>query len=388
MPQGRYCQDDDGKIVGFGNGILAADMNQLPFPDKSDAFAKIPGNRDIYTIASGRGCYNGCTFCNSPTVRKNYREEGFSYMRRRAVDDIILELKMAKERYRPKAIWFVDDTFIFNKKYMREFAEKYGAEIGLPFFCNTIPDFFDEEILADLVTAGMANVEVGIQSLDAHTRLNYFGRKESNEDYGRFVGLLRKLGVYVNTDHIVNPWDSRESLKKQIRLYSEYRPSFISVFRFQYFPDTPIMDHAINSGFLTPDDKKAAGDGYVLNYVNGGSVGEVLDDQHDLLILLNLTPFLPRSVTGFLLDTGLHKLLRFVPGKISLLIHGLSALARKADVPGRVQLKLMVWSWIGYKPTVTADQVKSVHEISQIKKIQRPSRQTSQPQISWLDQTP
>ena len=51
----------------------------------------------------------------------------------------------------------------------------------------------------------MANVEVGIQSLDAHTRLNYFGRKESNEDYGRFVGLLRKLGVYVNTDHIVNP---------------------------------------------------------------------------------------------------------------------------------------------------------------------------------------
>jgi histone acetyltransferase (RNA polymerase elongator complex component) len=39
-----------------------------------------------------------------------------------------------------------------------------------------ITDFFDEEILAALVAAGMSNVEVGIQSLDAHRRLYYFGR--------------------------------------------------------------------------------------------------------------------------------------------------------------------------------------------------------------------
>jgi len=103
MPQGIYCEDH-GNIVGFGNGKLAADLNQLPFPDKSDAFKNIPGNQDIYTIASGRGYYNGCTFCNSPAVRKNYRDEGFSYMRRRDADDVILELKMAKERYQPKAI--------------------------------------------------------------------------------------------------------------------------------------------------------------------------------------------------------------------------------------------------------------------------------------------
>jgi len=366
MPQGIYCEDHV-EIVGFGNGKLAADLNQLPFPDKSDAFRSNSGNRDIYTIASGRGCYNGCTFCNSPTVRKNYRDEGFNYMRRRDVDDVILELKMAKERYQPKAIWFVDDTFIFNKKYMRVFAQKYAAEIGLPFFCNTIPDFFDEEILAALVAAGMSNVEVGIQSLDAHTRLNYFGRKESNEDYGRMVGMLRKLGVYVNTDHIINPWDSRESLKKQIRLYSEYRPSFISVFHLQYFPDTPVMDHAIKSGFLTPADKKAASDGYVVNYFNGGSVSDVVDDQHDLIILLNLTPFLPRFVTRFLLDTGWHRLLRFVPSQFTQVIHGLSALAHKADVPGRVQLKLLIWSWFRYNPSVSVAQVKSVLEISQIK---------------------
>jgi len=59
--------------------------------------------------------------------------------------------------------------------------------------------------LAVLVATGMSNVEVGTQSLDAHTSLNYFGRKESNDDYSRFVGMLRKLGVYVNTDHIINP---------------------------------------------------------------------------------------------------------------------------------------------------------------------------------------
>jgi len=72
-------------------------------------------------------------------------------------------------------------------------------------------------------------------------------------------------------------------------------------------------------------------------------------------------------VTRFLLDTGWHRLLRFVPSQFTQVIHGLSALAHKADVPGRVQLKLLIWSWFRYNPSVSVAQVKSVLEISQIK---------------------
>jgi hypothetical protein len=313
---------------------------------------------------SGRGCFNRCTFCNSTTIRQHYRDEGFNFLRRRSVNDVIEELSLAKKSYAPTFVYFCDDTFIYNKKYMNEFAGRYAEEVGIPFGCSSIPNFFDEEIIDKLVLAGLSNVEVGIQTLNAETRMNIFGRRESNDDFRRFVRMLRHRGVYVNTDHIINPWDSRESLKEQIKIYSEIRPSYINVFYLQYFPDTKVIDSALKQGLLTPDAVDAVGEGLLDSYFSGGSVGDDVSSFDDLSLFLSFTPFLPSAFVKWLLDSRMIVLLRYIPKAVALPLRAISAGMRKADFVGRSHLKALFYSFIKHLPKADPRRVADIKAVA------------------------
>lgn len=341
LPLGIYRMVD-GKIEGEGFGTLVADLDSLPYPDKSDYYANVPANRDHYMIITGRGCYNKCTFCNSHTMMSYYREDGFNFMRRRSVDDVIEELKHAKKIYKPKFVWFCDDTFVYNKKWLREFAARYSAEVNIPFGCSTIPDFFDEELLVLLFKSGLTSVEVGIQTLNPETRLRVFGRRETNDQFSRFVTLLRRIGVYVHTDHILNPWDSRESLVEQIKAYSAIRPSFINVFHLQYFPTTSIIDSALADGLLTPAAAEEIGEGSSDTYFSGGSFRAFFDDQKDLALLILLSPFIPRRLMTRIVDSRHVRWLSKIPSSIVLPLRAINAVLRKSDMFGRTHLRNVI----------------------------------------------
>ena len=310
---------------------------------------------------------NRCTFCNSTTIREHYRDEGFNFLRRRSVNDVIEELSLAKKSYAPTFIWFCDDTFIYNKKYMNEFAGRYAEEIGIPFGCSTIPNFFDEEIIDKLVLAGLSNVEVGIQTLNAETRINILGRRETNDEFERFVRMLRHRGVYVNTDHIINPWDSRENLKEQIKLYSEIRPSYINVFYLQYFPETKIIDRAVKQGFLSGDFLDTIGEGFLDSYLSGGSVADKISSFEDLVLLLSFTPFLPSAFVKWLLDSRMIFLLRYIPMAAVLPLRTISAVMRKSDFVGRSHLKALFYSFIKHLPKADPRRVADIKAVARRK---------------------
>ncbi|MBF0614264.1 MAG: B12-binding domain-containing radical SAM protein [Magnetococcales bacterium] len=343
LPQGIYRRVN-GINEGYGFGTLVADLDQLPFPDKSDYYANLPQIRDVYTVISGRGCYNRCTFCNSSTIRNYYREDGFNFMRRRSVRDVIAELRQAKEIYRPKFVWFCDDTFIYNKKWIREFADRYATEVNLPFGCSTIPDFFDEELMAALVRAGLCNVEVGIQTLNPETRFRVFGRRETNEQFLRFVKLLRRHGIYAHCDHILNPWDSRDSLKTQIDAYIDVEPCWINVFHLQYFPNTSVVECAVADGFLTKEQATEVGEGSLDTFFSGGSIQEHFDNQKDLALLLFLSPLLPARLIRWLLASPHLSWVGKISPRITLVIRALNAVLRHADMFGRVHLRNVILS--------------------------------------------
>jgi radical SAM superfamily enzyme YgiQ (UPF0313 family) len=362
LPPGVYRMN--GTVIeGSGFGSLVGKMDDLPYPDKSDYYEKVPNGRSVYTAASGRGCYNSCTFCNSPTMRTHYSDEGFQFMRRRTVEDIVAEIALAKEAYNPRMVWFCDDVFIYNWRYMAEFAKQYKEHVGIPFGCSTIPNFFNEEVIDALVDAGLSNVEVGVQSLNPETRLSVFGRKESNEQFTAFVQMLRKRGVYVNTDHIINPWDSRENLKQQVLQYSEARPSFINVFHLQYFPDTKVIQEAVRDGHLAPEAVEEIGEGSIDSYFLGGSIPELMRSLHDLVVFMSFVPFLPTWLTKLIVTTPLLVLFKFMPSQVILPLRALSALFHKADAAGRSQVKIFFLSLLKINLAVTKDQVNAIREM-------------------------
>ena len=363
LPPGVYRMAGD-RIEGQGFGTLVGKLDDLPYPDKSDFFENVPNVRSVYTAAGGRGCYNSCTFCNSPTMRNHYRGEGFQFMRRRSVEDLVRELAVAKEVYKPHLIAFADDVFIYNRRYMLEFAKQYKEHIGIPFGCSTIPDFFHEDVIDALVEAGLSAVDLGVQSLNPDTRLSVFGRTETNEEYSNFVSMLKKRGVYTISDHIINPWDSRENLKQQLVLYSEARPDFINVFHLQYFPDTNVIENAVRDGYLAPDAVDGIAEGNINSYFFGGSIQEVVKSLHDLVVLLSFVPFLPTWLTKLVVNSRLLMLFKVMPSQAVLVLRALNALCRKVDTPGRLYLKVYFLDLLKIKVTVAKDRVQAIREMT------------------------
>ncbi len=130
-----------------------------------------------YHIMTQRGCPFSCSFCIESWYQDEWGKK--DSVRRRSVDAVIQELVEAKQRLGIQAVMFYDDVFTINPRWLREFAPRYKAEVGLPFWCYTYPTTTRKDDIAMLKDAGLASVTVGIQS----------GSKEVLAEYNRPVAV-------------------------------------------------------------------------------------------------------------------------------------------------------------------------------------------------------
>lgn len=162
-----------GEVVRGAN-LPLIDIDKITFPDFDEARAvHINDDRRVrniyphhlgrqYHIMTQRGCPYSCSFC----IESHY-QEAFGKkdsLRRRSVDLVIEELVQAKQKHAVEAVMFYDDVFTVNRRWLREFAPRYKAEVGLPFWCYTYPRTTRTEDLLLLKDAGLASVTIGIQS--------------------------------------------------------------------------------------------------------------------------------------------------------------------------------------------------------------------------------
>jgi len=90
-----------------------------------------------YHIMTQRGCPYSCSFCIESEYQEMFGKK--DSLRRRSVDLVIAELVQAKRKHDVEAVMFYDDVFTVNRRWLREFAPRYKAEVGLPFWCYTYP---------------------------------------------------------------------------------------------------------------------------------------------------------------------------------------------------------------------------------------------------------
>lgn len=370
LPSGLYRKGENG-LEGEGLGVLVADLDLLPYPDKSDYLASWPPGKQIYFTLSGRGCFNKCTFCNSSTIADKYRGDGFLFMRRRSLDDLMRELVFAKEKLDAEYIWFNDDVFIYNRRYMDEFAARYKAEVGLPFGCATIPNFFHDDTIAALVDAGLACVQIGIQTLDEQFRKEVFNRHETNDEFRRFVRMFVKRGVFVISDEIITPWNDLEGLKEQVREFNEIGPSLINVYNLQYFPDTRIIEYAIRDGLLTEEDRAKLAQGMEKSMV---SVDFSASYSHlqGAILLLSLAPFLPAWLIRFLLRDLPLKVVGLIPGQLLLVVRAMTGIFHKGDFHSRRHMRQLFRSIFRIKDRPDPAIIERARELTRMKHTQFP----------------
>ncbi len=300
----------NGTLVGeFEEGDLP-ELDGIPFAHKAPFFSSLKEFSSIYRIITSRGCPYSCSYCFNSYVRSL---RGRSIVRQRSVDNVIDELRQAKDRYDLKFMWFDDDAFTTNSNWILEFCDRYKTEIGLPFTCAANPHYMNAKVVEALRSAGCVNVQIGIQSTSEELCSEILHRKSSNERIAQAITYLRAAGIMVQVDHMLGiPTATLDMEEASLLFYNRYRPNLITIYWLTYYPKIPILETAREMGILTEDDienieegKRAAGQ----SYVSGGSVKDPRR-YYAISLMFNYLPILPRFFVTFLVKTRLYRMLR------------------------------------------------------------------------------
>lgn len=252
----NLCFRKDGNIVINDMRPLIDPLDTLPFPDKGLFYSKgVPFTIGHMIIAS-RGCTHACTFCGNNIWRKVYFNNNNyltdkRWLRWRSPDNVVDELKLAKEKYGIKIVRFNDDDLAVNDGWLEEFSYKYRRDIRLPYKCFVMPSSINEKTAKWLAESGCQQAQMGFQSINPEVRTR-LGRPMSNEVISKAIRLLKDNGIEVLTDNIFGlPWEREEDYWELVNFYRENPVDFINVFWLIYFPGADIVKQALATGTIT-----------------------------------------------------------------------------------------------------------------------------------------
>ncbi len=222
----------------------------------SDAYRRTRSYKTMTT----RGCPHHCTFCAEKTLGDMYRCLGQRYLRKRSIPHIIGELEWAK-RELPfiESIFLFDDTFLVRPtKEIVEFSRIYKEKIGLPIHIQASPTTLNPEKIEALIDAGLAFVEMGIQSM-SERGMELYKRNVSPERILKAADVLQQFKgrIYQPCYHVIldNPWERDEDVLETLRLVLKLpRPFWLKRASLVCFPGTELYQKAIEDGLLKEEE--------------------------------------------------------------------------------------------------------------------------------------
>jgi radical SAM superfamily enzyme YgiQ (UPF0313 family) len=223
------------------------DLATLPPPDFSDFdpihfYRPFDGVRyKMINYELSRGCPFNCTYCVNGVLKQKYRGLG-TYHRVKGIDQSIRELRELIGRYRFDFIRFWDEDFTtVPLRYLEEYAERYRAEIGLPFIVYARVDTVTEGKLDLLKAMGCRGIAMGIESGNEEIRNQVLNRKMTN---GTIIGkfrLVKSKKIRVSAYNMMGfPFETRETIFDTIELNRQADPDSFSVTILEPYRGTPI----------------------------------------------------------------------------------------------------------------------------------------------------
>ena len=239
-----------------------------------------------YIIMTTRGCPFSCSFCIESVYQDMFGKK--DSLRRRSVDLVIEELVAAKRRYDISSVMFYDDVFTTHPKWLREFAPRYKAEVGLPFWCYTYPTTTRKEDIKLLKEAGCASMTMGIQSGSAEILTEKFNRPVGQERAIEAAQIIADAGIEGFFDLIT---------RVQFETEHHLRETF------DFLVDLPLAMKCVGFGNMTM-------------FPNYGYTRQVADEHADLSVSDDIYTYYHKLY--FLTRTGLPRFLVRAIGNLGL----------------------------------------------------------------------
>ena len=229
-------------------------------PTTTNDYLSSFGLGNTYDTIWSIGCPYKCTYCANNKFIEN--DKDYRKLRHPSVDYVIAEVKeVLKKHPHISYVGFQDDSFMaIPLKILNEFAEKWRAEISVPFsVVGVIPAFVKKEKVEVLVWGGMKRTRMGIQS-GSDRILEFYDRPNKPGLIPRAASILASYTPYMiapDYDLIIdNPIETRQDVIDTLNMvYNLRRPFNLNIFALRAIPNTELANDLMQRGVDIKDIK-------------------------------------------------------------------------------------------------------------------------------------
>ena len=223
--KGIGWREEDGTLRFTEPRPLERDLDALPPPAwdlvDMDRYFDAMGFRVFITMAT-RGCPAACTFCNKIMSPRVYRK--------RSPEKVADEVAEYLERFRSERVYFVDDNFTCDRRWVRAFCgEVLRRGMRFEWECESRVSDVDLDLLMTMRRAGCIKIHFGVESGSPRI-LESINKKITPEDACRAARAARLAGIWYKFFLLLGfPWETREDLLATRRLAFRAMPDILAV---------------------------------------------------------------------------------------------------------------------------------------------------------------
>jgi hopanoid biosynthesis associated radical SAM protein HpnJ len=248
--KGLSYRNENDAIVHNEDRLILDNMDSLPWVTpvyKRDltienyygGYLKHP----YISFYTGRGCKSRCTFCLWPQTVGGHK------YRVRSVEDVVAEMKWAKEAFpQVKEFFFDDDTLTDNLPRVEHLSKELG-KLGVTWSCNAKANV-PRKTLEIMKEGGLRLLLVGYESGNQEILFNI--KKGMRVEFARrFTKDCHDLGIVIHGTFILGlPGETKETIQQTLDFAKEMNPHTLQVSLAAPYPGTYLYRQAKENGWL------------------------------------------------------------------------------------------------------------------------------------------
>jgi radical SAM superfamily enzyme YgiQ (UPF0313 family) len=249
----------NGSIIANPPRPLLADLDKLPYPDRSSGLSTVLGHTIMPVLAS-RGCVRTCSFCS---IHMFYRSAPGKVVRTRRPAEVVREMRHLYDTQGSTIFLFQDDDFPLFGPAWRRWAREFIAEMHRSGLVGRViwkiscrADAVESELFAEMRAAGLYFVYMGLES-GTEEGLKTLNKQISVEQNLLAVTILKDLDIAFQFGFMLfEPSSTFESIEENLRfLHAIVDDGCVALTFCRMIPydGTPIKDELVRTGRLKGD---------------------------------------------------------------------------------------------------------------------------------------
>lgn len=220
---------NNNEIVINEERELIKDIDCLPFPNRKnvnlqkyfDVWKNAHGESSI-SVSTMRGCPYTCKWCSRAVYGMSYR--------RRSPSLVADEIESLQKNYQFDSIWFVDDVFTINPKWMREFAFVIAErKLKIRYEIISRADRLNEEMLSLLAASGCFRIWIGAES-GSQKIIDAMDRRVDVNKVREMIRRTRELGMEAGTFIMLGyPGETEDDIHETVNHLVESNPHHFTI---------------------------------------------------------------------------------------------------------------------------------------------------------------